>query len=152
MAHDKGRNRSPLSSAVAAVALAALLCGCAREQPAVLSSNPNVPPTNYKAEILDYLRVYLNDPTGVREAYIGEPELKSIPASIFSTEPMSPAHQRYMVCLRFNAKNSTGKYEGSRDRMVAFLAGRLDTLVLARKGQCDNANWQPFPELEKLRR
>ena len=41
-----------------------------------------------------------------------------------------------MVCLRFNAKDSTGKYEGSRDRLVAFLSGRLDTLVPARKEQC----------------
>jgi hypothetical protein len=57
-----------------------------------------------------------------------------------------------MVCLRFNAKNSTGKYEGSRDRLVAFLAGRLDTLVPAPKDQCEKANWQPFPELEKLKR
>jgi hypothetical protein len=113
----------------------------------VLTSDPNTPPANYKAEIIAYMRSYLNDPTGVREAFISEPELRSIPAS-----PPTPATQRYMVCLRFNARDSTGKYQGSREHLVAFLAGRLDTLVPARKEQCAKANWQPFPELEKLRR
>ncbi len=60
--------------------------------------------------------------------------------------------QRYVVCVRFNAKNSTGKYEGTRDRIVAFLAGKLDTMGIARGDQCKEVNWVPFPELEKLRR
>jgi hypothetical protein len=126
--------------------LLAALSGCT-SQPSVMTSEPNVMPANYKAEIIAYMRTYLNDPTGVREAYIGQPELRQIPAA-----PPTPATQRYMVCLRFNAKNSVGKYEGSRDRLVAFLSGRFDTLVPARKEQCANANWQPFPELEKLKR
>jgi hypothetical protein len=142
MAHDPGRKGRALRSGLVALALAALACACAREPPPVVA-DPNTPPTNYKAEILAYLRTYLNDPSGVRGAYIAEPELRDIPGS---------SAQRYMVCLRFNAKNSTGKYEGSRDRLVAFLSGRLDTLVPARKEQCEKANWQPFPELEKLKR
>ena len=120
---------------------------CAQEQPSVLTREPNVVPANYRTEILAYLRNYLNDPVGVREAYIGEPELRTIPASATNA-----ATERYMVCLRFNAKDSSGKYEGSRDRLVAFLSGRLDTLLPARKEQCAQTNWQPFPELEKLRR
>jgi hypothetical protein len=153
MAHDQGRNGGALRAALLALPLAALACGCAREMPAVVS-DPNVMPTNYKAEILAYLRTYLNDPTGVRGAYISEPELRTVPATtpFSATERPTPAHQRYMVCLRFNAKDSTGKYEGSRDRLVAFLDGRLDTLGPARREQCANANWQPFPDLEKLRR
>ncbi len=143
MAHDPGRKGSKLRSALLALPLAALACSCSQEQPSVITTEPNTPPVNYKAEIIAYLRNYLNDPTGVRGAFIAEPELRNIPGT---TSP------RYMVCLRFNAKDSTGKYEGSRDRLVAFLAGRLDTLVPARKEQCDKANWQPFPELEKLRR
>ena len=128
---------------IAAVMLVALLvAGCAgSSQPAVLSSDPNIPPSNYKAEILAYLRTYLNDPTGIRDAFITEPTLKQLPGT-----------QRYASCLRFNAKNSTGKYEGSKDRFVAFLSGRLDTMVNARGDQCAGANWQPFPELQALKR
>jgi hypothetical protein len=147
MANDPGRKSSGLISAFLALALAALACACAQEQPSVMTREPNVVPANYRAEILAYLRAYLNDPVGVREAYIGEPELRSIPASM-----THGATERYMVCLRFNAKDSSGKYEGSRDRLVAFLSGRLDTLVAARREQCAKTNWQPFPELEKLRR
>lgn len=142
MAHDPGRTSRALRSSLFALSLAAFVCGCAREPPPVVA-DPNTPPVNYKADILAYLRTYLNNPTGVRGAFIGEPELRAIPGT---------TAQRYMVCLRFNAKDSTGKYEGSRDRLVAFLSGRLDTLVPARKDQCEKTNWQPFPELEKLTR
>jgi hypothetical protein len=141
MAHDSGRSGRALRSGLLALPLAAL--ACARE-PEPVVADPNTPPTNYKADILAYMRTYLNDPSGVRGAYIGEPELRNIPGA--------PSAQRYMLCLRFNAKDSTGKYEGSRDRLVAFLSGRLDTLVPARKDQCSKTNWQPFPELEKLKR
>jgi hypothetical protein len=147
MANDPERKSRGLKSALLALPLAALVCACAQEQPSVLTREPNVAPANYKAEILAYLRTYLNDPVGVREAYIGEPELRPIPASLNNA-----ATERYMVCLRFNAKDSSGKYEGSRDRLVAFLSGRLDTLVPARKEQCAQTNWRPFPELERLRR
>ncbi|MCC6889640.1 MAG: hypothetical protein IT536_13995 [Hyphomicrobiales bacterium] len=126
---------------------AALACGCSQQQPSVLTVDPNLLPANYKAEILAYMRTYLNDPTGVRDASISEPELRTVPVAL----PM-PSTQRYMVCLRFNAKDSTGKYQGSRDYMVAFLSGRLDTIGPARREQCAKAEWQPFPELEKLRR
>ena len=120
---------------------AAMVSACASSPPPVMSGEPNVAPVNYKTEILAYMRTYLNDPTGVREAYISEPALISVGGT-----------QRYVSCLTFNAKNSVGKYEGSKDRVVAFLSGRFDTLALARGEQCKDANWQPFPELEKLRR
>ena len=126
---------------IAAMFAAALVSACASAPPPVMSGEPNVAPVNYKSEILAYLRTYLNNPVGVREAYITEPSLITVGGT-----------QRYVSCLRFNAKNSVGKYEGSKDRVVAFLSGRFDTLALARGEQCKDANWQPFPELEKLRR
>jgi hypothetical protein len=126
---------------VAAFFAAAMVSACASAPPTVMNGEPNIPPAHYKTEILAYMRTYLNDPTGVREAYITEPSLITVGGT-----------QRYVSCLRFNAKNSVGKYEGSKDRVVAFLSGRFDTLALARGEQCKDANWQPFPELEKLRR
>jgi len=127
----------------AALGAAAMLAGCASEPPPVMVGDPNVVPANYRSEVLAYLRIYLNDPTGVRDAYITEPMLRPVPGSNM---------QRYAVCLRYNARNSVGKYEGSKDRYVAFLAGRLDTIVPARGEQCANVDWQPFPDLEKLKR
>lgn len=143
MANDQRRTGGLTArGAMLAVLLsaAAMAAGCA-SQPSVMTAEPNIPPANYKTEILAYLRTYQNDPTGIREAFITEPALQPIAGT-----------QRYASCLRYNAKNSVGKYEGRKDRVVAFLAGRLDTMVLARGDQCKEANWQPFPELEKLTR
>lgn len=147
MANDSKREGRALRAGASALLLCALVSACAQQQGSVLSVETNILPPNYRSEILAYLRTYLNDPTGVREAFISEPELRTIPAT-----QTTLATERYMVCVRYNAKDSTGKYQGRRDHLVAFLSGRLDTLVPARAEQCAKANWQPFPELEKLRR
>jgi hypothetical protein len=147
MAHHPGRTGRALTRAPGwrgvclAAGAALMLCACASSQPSVMSSEPNVMPVNYRAEVLAYLRVYLNDPTGVRGAFITEPALRPVAGT-----------QRYMLCLRYNAKNSVGKYEGSKDRIVAFIGGRLDTMLPVVGDQCAAAEWQAFPELEKLRR
>ncbi len=128
-------------TAAFALALSALgACSSVDPQPVVVSE-PNILPANYRPEILAFLRSYLNDPTAIRSASISEPALR--PAGI---------EQRYTVCLRFNAKNNAGAYEGSKERIVFFLAGKLDTMIDARKEQCAGAVYQPFPELERLAR
>lgn len=58
--------------------------------------------------------------------------------------------ERYAVCLKFNARKSSGEYEGSKERLVLFLAGRLDTMLPAKGDLCSKAAYQPFPELERL--
>ncbi len=123
--------------------VAACLTGCSSsETPRTYSDEPNVPPSNYRAEILAFLRTYLNDPTNIRSASISEPALK--PAG---------SGTRYAVCLRFNAKKTgSGEYEGSKDRIVYFLMGKLDTMIEARRGECNGAVYQPFSELEHLTR
>ncbi len=147
MADHPGRPERALTRAsglrgVCLAAGAALMLGaCASSPPSVMSSEPNVMPNNYRADVLAYLRVYLNDPTGVRGAFITEPALRPVAGT-----------QRYMLCLRYNAKNSVGKYQGSQDRIVAFIGGRLDTMQPATGDQCAAVEWKPFPELEKLRR
>lgn len=120
--------------------LGLLLGGCAGDQK-VVTAEANVYPPNYKSEILAFLRTYLNDPTRIRSAFIAEPELKQ-----------AGPDKRYGVCLRFNARKTGGDYEGSKDRIVFFLSGRLDTMIEDRASQCAQAAYQPFPELEKLTR
>ena len=113
MAHDQGREsraRMMRRALMPGAFCAALLVGaCATDPGSVMVGEPNALPVHYRADILAYMKTYLNDPTGVRGAFIAEPELRNIPGT---------PTQRYMVCLRFNAKDSTGKYEGSRDRLV----------------------------------
>jgi len=106
-------------------------------------------PQNYKTEILALMRTYLNDPTQVRDAYISEPVIKPIDGA-----------DRYIVCLRYNAKKSDGKYAGNKDTIVTFRDGRLNRLIDTRdpreareaREQCKDVPVQPFVELQQLTR
>lgn len=127
------------------LSLALLGAGCGKyegtyTQPTV-TGEANIYPANYRADTVAFLKTWLNDASGIRDAAISEPALRQA----------GPV-QRYVLCVRFNAKNSTGKYQGTKDRMVVFLAGRLDTMVDAKRDECAGANYQPFPELERLSR
>jgi len=121
-----------------------LLCGCASgglSGPETKGgASVNVFPDNYRAEILAYQRSFLNDPTGIRQAGITQPALKNVVSG-----------DRYVVCVRFNAKGSTGAYTGVRDHLAIFLAGKLDQMGVTRE-LCKDAAYEPFPELERLRR
>lgn len=97
-------------------------------------------PDNYRAEIIAYQRSFLNDPTGIRGAGITQPAVKTVGST-----------ERYVVCVRFDAKGPTGAYTGARDHLVIFLAGKLDQMGPAREA-CKDAAYEPFPELERLRR
>jgi hypothetical protein len=133
-------SRASHGGSIVAAFLALAACSGMHNQTRI-PADPNVAPTNYKADILAFLRTYLNDPTNIRGAFVSEPALMEIGGI-----------RRYASCLRFNAKKSGGDYEGSKDRIVLFLSGRLDTMLLAKPDQCSNAAYQPFPELERLSR
>ena len=100
----------------------------------------NVPPKDYKGDILAYMRTYLNDPTGVKEAAISEPVLK----------PMGLG-QRYVSCVRYRAKTGGGDLGSARDHLAVFVEGKLDAFKEG-KDQCSAATYAPFPELETLAR
>jgi hypothetical protein len=101
----------------------------------------NVSPARYKPEILGAMHAYLNDPTGIRDAGIAEPALKTVGNS-----------RRYVVCLRLNAKQKGTHYAGVREIAAVFLAGRFDHFVDPAKDACAGATYVSFPELEKLPR
>ena len=98
-------------------------------------------PVNYRADILAFMHTYLNDPRGVRGAFISEPSKRTLDNV-----------ERYVVCLRYNARKSNGQYAGSKDSLVLFHDGRLDRVVDNAKEQCKDAAYQPFPELERMSR
>lgn len=111
----------------------------ARERTA--AANATVP-VNYRAEIVAQMHTYLNDPTNVRDAYLSEPALRTIDGI-----------GRYSVCVRYNARKSNGQYAGSKDTLVLFRFGRLDSVVEDIRGvQCKDAAYVPFPELQTMTR
>lgn len=123
----------------ASLGMALVLGACGSVHQARQGTEANTPPVNYKSDILAFLRSYLNDPTHIRGAFVSEPALMQVGGV-----------ERYAVCLKFNARKSSGEYEGSKERLVLFLAGRLDTMLPAKGDLCSKAVYQPFPELERL--
>ncbi|MEO8320137.1 MAG: hypothetical protein ABI561_17645 [Bradyrhizobium sp.] len=98
-------------------------------------------PKNYRAEVLAFMRAYLNNPAGVHDAATAEPVQRIVGGRL-----------RYVVCLRFAPKESDGGYREPRERAILFVDGRLDRLVENAGESCAGAVYAAFPEMEKLTR
>ena len=131
------------TATLAAVVTAAVLSACASQSGPVVETKDGVAvnsyPDAYKAEVLAYLRNYLNDLSAIRDAAISAPALHKV-GSI----------ERYVSCVRFSAR-TPGASPTGRDYLAIFLAGKLDQMAPARE-ECKAASYQPVPELERLRR
>jgi hypothetical protein len=99
------------------------------------------PPVNYKSDIVAFMHTYLNDPIGVRDAFMSEPALQTVDGT-----------SRYVACVRYNARKSDGRYAGSKDSLVLFRDGRLDRIIDNARERCRDAAYRPFPELERMQR
>jgi len=105
------------------------------------AENPNVPPTNYKTEIIGTLRELFvsNDTASVSNAFISDPAIR--PAD---KEP------RYTACVRYTAHGISPGAIGNAVRVAYFYGGRLNQLLPAKEGECDNVAYKPFPELDRV--
>ena len=99
----------------------------------------NVYPTNYKSDILAAMHAYLKNPTGIRDAAISEPTIKS-----------SGTVSRYVACLRFTPKKNASEYGGTREIAAVFMGGRLDRFVDLPKTECTGITYAAFPELQNM--
>jgi hypothetical protein len=123
------------------ILLLSLMCalgGCGHNVVAD-SDEINVYPTNYKSDILAAMHAYLNNPTGIRDAAISEPVLKS-----------SGTVNRYVACLRFTPKKNVSEYGGTKEIAAVFMVGRLDRFVDLPKTECAGVTYAAFPELQNL--
>lgn len=98
-------------------------------------------PDNYRAELLAFMRTYLNNPAGVHNAVMAEPVQRTVGGRL-----------RYVSCLRFSARESDGTYRDPRERAILYVNGRLDRLVENPGDICAGAVYAPYPDLEKLTR
>jgi hypothetical protein len=106
----------------------------------------NVPPLNYKSDVLAYMRTYLNNPVKVRDAAISPPVKKTIAGY---------PGDRFVSCVRYNARDDKGRYAGDKTGVAVYVNGRFDryfdTPALV-KDACKDAAFAPFPDMEKLTR
>ena len=104
----------------------------------------NVYPQDYKADLIAFLRTYLNDPTHVHGAAVTQPALKEVGQG-----------QRYVACLRYNARDMSGKYAGPKEGAAVYVSAKLDRFIdtkLVVRDLCKDAVYAPFPELGQLTR
>jgi hypothetical protein len=98
-------------------------------------------PNNFRPEMLAFLKTYINNPAGIRDAVIAQPAQRAV-----------GGRQRYVVCVRYSARDSDGNYRDVRDHALVYVDGRLDHIVDKSGDLCAGAAYAAFPELEKLTR
>ena len=123
---------------VGSLTIAAMALGACSSSPSGPGPDPNIFPAQYRDEIMTTLTASLGDPSGIRQAGITEPMLKQ-----------AGREQRYVVCMRFDSRDTNRQYTGVQERIAYFYAGHLNQLVKATADQCTGAPYKPWPELEK---
>ena len=98
-------------------------------------------PKNYRTEVLAFMKTYLNNPVGVRDAVMADP-----------VERIVGGRLRYLACLRFSAREPDGDYREPRERAILFVDGRLDRIIDNAVEPCAGVAYVPFAELEKMTR
>ena len=68
------------------------------------ASGPQPFPTNYRTDLLAFMRTYLNDPVGVRGAAVAEPVQRTVGGNM-----------RYVACVRYSAKDFNNRYTPYRN-------------------------------------
>jgi hypothetical protein len=128
---------------------AALLGGCSGANPGsgftfgkVADSPPPDPktfPAKYRTEVAEFMRLYLNNPTQVKDAYIGQPVLKAV-----------AGQPTYITCVRYNPRNAQNQYEGNTSNLAIFLGGRLNQFLEGKPEMCADLAYQRYPEIETM--
>jgi hypothetical protein len=122
-----------------------LLAACAGDGPSSITYTDdrgvaNQPyPANYRSELLAFMKTYLNNPVGVKEAVMAEPMQRTVGGRL-----------RYVSCLRYNAKDTAGGYLGMRERAIVYVDARLDRIVDDPSEICAGAAYAPFSDMEKM--
>jgi hypothetical protein len=98
-------------------------------------------PNNYRAELLSFMKTYLNNPVGVHDAAMAEPVQRTVGGRL-----------RYVSCLHFTPRESDGSYGELRERAILYVDGRLDRVAENASEICAGAVYVPFPELGGLTR
>jgi hypothetical protein len=98
-------------------------------------------PANYRSEIVAFMKTYLNDPVGVRDAGMAEPVQRTVGGRL-----------RYVSCLRYSARESDGSYQEPRERAILYVDGRLDRIIENAGDLCTGTAYAPFPELMAMTR
>jgi hypothetical protein len=131
------------TAAVIGMALAVTACASSGDESVPYSGGSALVvqpyPATYRADLLAFMRTYLNDPRSVRDAAIAEPVQRDVGGK-----------QRYVACVRYTASGQGDA--GAGERAALYLDGRLERLIEKGRELCAGVTYAPFPEMEKLAR
>lgn len=101
--------------------------------------NPTLFPDHYREKIAEFVRTYLDNPSRIRDASITEPVLRPVAGT-----------PHYVVCVRYNPRNSSNQYEGLQTKQATFLGGNLVQFLPPEGDACNGLAFQRFPALETM--
>jgi len=121
------------------ICLALALAACSsQDKPKI---DENLFPADYRNAVLNtVMTTKMFDPTNIREASLTDPALKAVLGGA----------SRYVVCARFNPRDSMRQYEGVTEYVAYFYAGDITQFIKATGDVCAGMAYKPFPELEKI--
>ena len=96
-------------------------------------------PSNYRVELLAFMKTYLNNPVGVHDGAMADPVQRTVGGRL-----------RFVSCVRFAPRESDGSYREPRERAILYVDGRLDRMIEAAGEVCAGAVYVPFPEMQKM--
>jgi hypothetical protein len=124
------------------VLLALSLGGCAKHSRAEIEAENeaalNTFPTDYRSQLLRFLRTSFNDPK-FRDASISEPALK----------PTSGGVSRYVACVRFTDQGGSEAHQHINGKLAIFFRGSVNQLVDADANQCAAVTYKPLVESDQ---
>lgn len=115
--------------------LVAMAAGCSssgKKTPEVVIQT-NVYPAGYRNQVATLLMTTLRDPADFRTAQISAPALKQV-----------GDNQHYIVCVLL-----TG-HPPRREKVAIYLGSSITQFIDAQPGQCADAAYQPFTELQHM--
>ena len=101
--------------------------------------DPKQFPDKYRTELADFLRLYLTNPTKVKDAFVGQPVLKPV-----------NGNPQYITCVRYTARDTSNQYTAPETKLVIFLGGRVNQLLPDDPAMCTGLAYQRFPEIENM--
>jgi len=113
---------------------AAFLSACVTPNPQAIGPFP----TNYRDNVISYVKDAFFDPYSIRDAEISYPQQGHL---FFQ--------QGWLTCLRANAKNRLGGYTGRKVVALLINNGRV-VQSMSDAPLCNQVSYQGFEELEKL--
>ena len=96
-------------------------------------------PEKYRMQVADFMRTYLDNPTKVKDAFIGEPVVKPVGGT-----PL------YVTCVRYNPRDSKNQYEGGKTNLAVFLGGKLSQFLPGDPELCNGLAYTRYPEIESM--